>query len=395
MPAPIRVMEVNVTSALGGGPKAMLDLVGGLGRDRFAPIVVSPDDGPYFAQYKALGVPVVDLAGRALRPGTLAGIVSAIRRHRVQLVHSHGKGAGLYGRLAAMLTRVPAVHSFQGLHHRRHGRAGQRAYLALERVLARMTTCFIHVSRSEMEEALALGLSQTARAVVIPNAVDSAEIDRLGGDVAKERAALGLADASVVVGTVSRISPQKGLDDFARAMRLVADAVPGARFVLVGDAPAGDEDLKRRFYDLVASLKLTDRLVMAGYRSDAVALMKTFDVYVSSSLWEGLPITLLEAMACRRPIVATDVGGNNDAVVDGQSGFLVPVGDPGALAGRVCQLLGDADLRRRVGDAGRQRVEELFSIAHTVGEIESLYARIVDGRFLSVSGGGRPTLARR
>ena len=375
-------MELNVTSALGGGPKAMLDLVGGLSRDRFTPLVVTPDDGPYFAQYKALGGPVLDLPVRGgFRPTTLAALVAAIRRHRVRLIHSHGKGAGLYGRLAAALTRTPAVHSFQGLHHRRHGRVGQKTYLALERVLARLTTCFIHVSRSEMQEALALGVSNAARAVVIPNAVDCGEIDRLPALAASERAALGLADASLVVGSVARINAQKGLDDFVRAMRVVADAVPGARFVLVGDAPAGEEALKRRLNDLVLSLGMEDRLVRTGYRVDAVALMKTFDVYVSSALWEGLPITLLEAMACRKPIVATDVGGNNDAVVDGSTGYLVPVGDPAALAQRACQLLRNADLRRDLGEAGRRRVEEQFSIGTTVAETGLLYQQVLDGRF--------------
>ena len=174
-------MELNVTSALGGGPKAMLDLVGGLGRDRFAPLVVTPDDGPYFATYRTLGVPVLDLPMRAFRPATLSGIVAGIRRYRVRLIHSHGKGAGLYGRLAAAFTRVPAVHTFHGLHHRRHGRVGRNAYLALERMLARLTARFVHVSRSEMEEAVALGVSDPARAVVIPNGTDVGEIDRIVG----------------------------------------------------------------------------------------------------------------------------------------------------------------------------------------------------------------------
>ena len=381
MSSPVCVMEVNVTSALGGGPKAMLDLVSGLGRDRYAPLAVTPDDGPYFAQYRALGVPVLDLPARGLRPSTLAGIVAGIRRHRVRLVHSHGKGAGIYGRLAAALTRVPAVHSFQGLHHRHHGRLGQKTYLALERMLARTTTCFIHVSRSEMVEALELGVSDSARAIVIPNTVDCVEVDRLLAGPAGERAALGLDQASPVVGYVARISPQKGLEDFVRSMRLVADAVPAARFVLVGDAPAGEEGLKARLNELIASLGLGDRLVMPGYRNDAVALMRAFDVYVSTALWEGLPFTLLEAMACRKPIVATDVGGNNDLVVDGETGYLVPVGDHGALAGRVRQLLDDPGLRRRLGEAGRQRVEDRFSIGYMVRETSALYERVLDGRF--------------
>jgi glycosyltransferase involved in cell wall biosynthesis len=373
-------MEINVTSALGGGPKAMADLVGGLPRDRFAPIVVTPDDGPYFARYRAAGVPAVDLPMRSLRPATLAGIVAAARRHRVRLIHSHGKGAGLYGRLAAALTGVPAVHTFHGLHHRGHGRVGQRAYLALERLLARLTAAFVHVSASEMDEAIALGVSVGARAVVIPNGVDCDEVDRIPVGHASGGAVPALAGATAVVGYVARISPQKGLEDFARAMRLVADAVPGARFVLVGDAPKGDEAARQRLVALITALGLDGRLVLLGYRRDAIALMKTFDVYVSTALWEGLPITLLEAMACRRPIVATDIGGNRDVVVDGDNGFLVPAGDPEAFARRVRQLLDDPSLRRRLGETGRLRVEHRFSVGHMIARTGELYERIVRSR---------------
>lgn len=387
---PVPVLEINVTSALGGGPKAMLDLVGRLDRRAFAPVVVTPDDGPYFAQYRAWGLPVLDLPMRGgFRPSTLAAIVGAVRRHRVRVIHSHGKGAGLYGRLAAALTRTAAVHTFHGLHHHRHGRVGRAAYLALERALARVTTRFVHVSRSEMQEALALGVSDAARAVVIPNAVDCGEIDRLGAAAAGARAELGLSGAAAVVGTVARISPQKGIEDLVRAMRLVADHLPGARFVLIGDAPAGDEPLKRRLDELVAALGLDDRLIRPGYRRDAVTIMHAFDVYVSAALWEGLPITLLEAMACRKPIVATDVGGNNDVVVDGATGFLVPVGQPSALARRVCQLLDDAALRRRLGEAGRARVEEVFSFDRMVADTSALYAQALGVRLVGLRNHGQ------
>src|SRR6185436_10774567 len=103
-------------------------------------------------------------------------------------------------------------------------------------------------------------------------------------------------------------------------------------------------------------------------------------VYVSTALWEGLPITLLEAMACRRPIVATDVGGNRDVVVDGDSGFLVPVRNPDALATRVRQLLEDPALSRRLGEAGRRRVEDRFSIGHMVARTSELYERVAQSR---------------
>jgi glycosyltransferase involved in cell wall biosynthesis len=379
---PVVVLELNATSALGGGPKIMLDLVRGLHRDRFAPVVIAPDDGPYYARFRDLAVPVVDVALRSYSPAALRTVVATVRRHRVDVIHSHGKGAGLYGRLAAALTRTPAVHTFHGLHYRAYGLLKRAAYLRTERLLARFTRCFVHVSRSELDDAVRLRVSDPARAIVVWNGLDCAELDQVPSNRARVLAALGLR-ADVVVGTVARLSPQKGLDDFVRAARLVADRFPGVGFALIGDAPAGDERIRDRLHSLVAELGLREQLVMPGYRNDAVALMKAFDVYASSSLWEGAPVTLLEAMACRIPVVATDVGGNNEAVVDGVTGLLVPVQSPEALARRTCELLADASRRRRLGEAGRQRVEAQFSLERMVRDTERAYEVVAAGRFTS------------
>ena len=241
----------------------MLDLVGGLGRDRFAPLVVTPDDGPYFAQYQALGVPGAGPArAGAFRPSTLAGIVAGIRRHRVRLVHSHGKGAGLYGRLAAALTRVPAVHSFQGLHHRRHGRVGQKTYLALERMLAR-TDDLLH-PRVALGDGGGPGSRSERRG---PRRRDSQRgglrgdrSPRWPGPARRARRSRAWPTASPVVGYVARISPQKGLEDFVRAMRAGRRRRAGGTF-----RPGGRRTRRRR--GLEASAQRARRL--AGPRRTA------------------------------------------------------------------------------------------------------------------------------
>lgn len=357
----------------------MYDLVRQLDRQRFEAIVAVPDDGPFFRRYASLGVPVIPIRVRGgFHVGTVVRLANVSRRMRIDLVHTHGKGAGLYGRLAATLARRPSVHTFHGLHHRSHGRLVGRMYLVAEAALARWTARLIHVSRSEMEEAVQLGISDAGRGRVIANGVDAEAIDRVGVEVGRKRREVGLDPSDVVIGTIARISPQKGLDDLIRAAALVTAQAPRARFLLVGDAPVGDEDVRERLRALAFDLDLEDRVLFAGYRTDAIELLRCMDVYVSSSLWEGLPITLLEAMACGRPVVATDVTGNRDVVVEGQTGLLVPARDPRRLAAAILAVMMDPDLAARFAQEGRRRVEASFALRATVEATEQLYREVLE-----------------
>jgi glycosyltransferase involved in cell wall biosynthesis len=186
------------------------------------------------------------------------------------------------------------------------------------------------------------------------------------------RRELGIPVDAPVVGTVTRLSPQKAPLDFVDAAARVAERRPEAHFLLVGDGP-----LRAGVEARVADLGLVERFHLAGLRREVPDLLHAFDVFALSSLWEGLPRVLPQAMAAGLPVVATAVDGNAEAVTDGANGILVPPGDPGAMAGALVRLLDDPDLAARMGEAGQASVQE-FSARKMVDDIAALYEALLE-----------------
>lgn len=358
MAAPLRVLELLVSTDLGGGPAHVRDLVEGLPRKEFTVTVGAPGGGPYEAEFRTLGVDFEDARADRLSPGVLARVLAIARRRRVQVVHSHGKGAGLYGRIAARLVGAAAIHTFHGVHHE----AYPRLYLWLERALARQSFAVIHVSESQARAAAGLGLAPAGRSRVIVNGIDPG---RARAATPLARAAVGLEPGAAVLGTVARFDPIKALDVLLRAFARLGGA---ARLLMVGDGPEAP-----RLRALARELGVDGRVVFTGARPDAARYLPIMDVYVSASRREGLPLAVLEAMACGRPVVATRVPGHEDVVEDGRTGVLVPADDPAALATAVAALLADAPRRAALGAAGRLRVDDRFTRARMVDEVADLY----------------------
>jgi glycosyltransferase involved in cell wall biosynthesis len=175
-----------------------------------------------------------------------------------------------------------------------------------------------------------------------------------------------------VVGTVTRLSPQKAPADFIQTACIIHKEFPDVRFVVVGDGP-----LRRDTEELSDSLELSDVLTFTGLRHDVPELMATFDIFVLSSLWEGLPRVLPQAMATGLPIVATNVDGNAEAVEDGVTGFLVPVKSPDEIADRIKILLQEPKMALQMGEAGRSRVQE-FGDRRMVMQLEELYLELME-----------------
>jgi len=356
---------------VGGGAKHVYDLVTHL-RDEFAFIVACPDNGPYFSLFKDLGAMVLDLSLRASTPQDLLTMRRVIRRCGVDLVHAHGRKAGFHGRLAGLVAGKPLVYSFHGLHHQKHGQLLRTFYCAVERTLTRHTDCVINVSASERQECLSLGFLNARRNVMIPNGIDWRVFDTIMVDVPQVKADLGFAPDDRIVGHIGKFDVQKAQDDLALAIPWVVRECAMAKFLLVGDG-----SLRPQIERLIASLGVEKHVVFAGFRPDVAALLKAMDIFVLPSRWEGLSLALLEAMACRKPVVATQVTGNVDVVIDGVTGFLVPVSTPRALAEKIVMLLQDGQLRARFGDGGRDRLEREFSIDGMVARIREVYRELV------------------
>ena len=296
-------------------------------------------------------------------------IKERLRALNPDIVHTHSSKAGILGRYAAhylgikKIIHTPHVFSFQweqGLK--------RRLYLALERQAARHCQALVCVGESQRADALSRGLTESEKLLVIPNGM-SVAAPVPAAQRAMLRASLGLTDTSLAVGMVARLAPQKGVGSFVAAAAKVLEKRPEAIFFLVGGGPLEAEVRSR-----MAELKLSaQNFRLLGHREDAPLLYPAFDVVVLSSLYEGLPYVLLEAMAWGVPVVATDVLGSRDVVADGETGFLARVNDPGHIAERTLLLLDDEPLRRRFSQAARKRVAECFSFEAFVEGHRRLY----------------------
>jgi glycosyltransferase involved in cell wall biosynthesis len=364
---PIRILQLLVSTALGGGPEHVWQVIRGLPREEFAPLVAAPRDGPLFQRFRDLGVEVVEMPLNRLRPGVLADVVRLIRDRGIDVVHSHGKGAGLYGRCAAWWTHAAAVHTFHGIHYDEYPRWVVPLYLSLERGLARLTRVVINVSWSQEREGLALNLFSMARSRVIVNGVDVATVRDLVLRRGVSRAQLGLRPDVPVIGTVARFDPVKSIGLVLEALSVLRQRIP-AHLVLAG---GGGEEVEVRRQ--AAAAGLAEHVTFLGPNKDAVRILSAVDVFVSGSRKEGLPLTILEAMACGVPVVATRVPGNVDIVVDSVTGLLTDPGSARDLAEKLAILLGDPERRRAMGEVGRRRVEEAFSIERMVTETADVY----------------------
>jgi len=371
----VRVLEMLTSSAIGGGPKQVYDLVTRLPRAEVTPLIAAPRDGPYFERFGEAGVNTLELPLNRLWPRTLVRVIQLIREERADIVHSHGKGAGLYGRLAAAWTGIPAVHTFHGIHYGRYAQGVDALYLGLERALSRFTRVIINVSQSQAREGAALRLFHPGQGVVIVNGVDVGEIDRLARSQPIARASLGLGADRLVIGCVTRFDQIKATARLLEAVRLLAARVPAIHLVLVGGG-AEERGLRAR----VAASGLTGHVTFLNFLPHAPRALPVFDVYVSASHREGLPLAVLEAMAAGLPVVATRVAGHVDAVEHDVTGLLARPDDVADLAEKVERLLGDAAVRRRMGGAGRQRIERLFTADRMVAQTAAVYLCAVGSR---------------
>jgi glycosyltransferase involved in cell wall biosynthesis len=307
--------------------------------------------------------PEVGLAERLRLPAQLLRIRRFLRAQRVDVVHAHNLAPLLYGGLAARLLgpgRPVVVYS----EHNQIYRAGERArrrFVGYVR-LADEVVAVSHDLRRTLVETLRV----SPRVRVLHNGIDPRAF--AGAEASAVRRELGGAGGEFLVGTAVVLSEQKGIRYLLEAVRLVRAADPTVRFVVAGDGP-----LRAELEELARTLGVSDGVRFLGYRSDVPSLIAALDAYVLPSLWEGLPLALLEALASGKPIVATTVGGNPEVVVDGENGRLVPPRDPEALARAVLALRNDPALRERMRENNLARFARQFSVGSMVAGHVGLY----------------------
>jgi len=380
----IRVLRVIARLNVGGPAFHATLLTERLDPARYDSVLVAGSEGPSEGNYLALrgrsleGLVVLSALGREIRgwPDVVAlvQLIRLIRRVCPQIVHTHTAKAGTLGRLAAWLARVPViVHTYHGhVFHGYFSPAKTRLFLAIERWLARRTDRLLTVSETVRSELLSLGIGTPEKLVVVPLGLDLEPFAGAGGLRGQLRGELGLGEDALLVGIVARLVPIKAHEVFLAAAARVIRKVPQSQFLVVGDGTRRAE-----LETLAGRLGLEDRVRFLGWRRDLDRIYADLDLVALTSRNEGSPVSLIEAMASGRPVVATRVGGVPDLVEDGVMGYLVPPDDPEALAEAMVTLLADPDRRQAMGQAGRKRVIPAFSAERLLGDMDRLYAELL------------------
>jgi glycosyltransferase involved in cell wall biosynthesis len=401
---PIRILRLIARLNMGGPALHVSYLAKGLADRGYATTLAAGSlaRGESSMSFVAaeLGVPVEPIPqlhrdiSPVYDPLSVARITRLIRRHRPHILHTHTAKAGAVGRLAALLAgddRPPiVVHTFHG--HVLRGyfdpvRTG--VFRGLERTLAGMTTRLIAVSPEVRDDLVALGVAPAEKFSVIRLGINLDHRIGVSDDGASPlRTLFGVSPDEFVVGWVGRMTAIKRVPDVLLAFRLLRERGVDARLCLVGDGP-DREEVEQRAHDL----GVARHTLFVGYQRDVAPYYSFFDAFVLPSANEGTPVVAIESLAAARPVVATRVGGTPDVVESGADGVLVPVGNVEAIADALETLASDPELRRRLGEHGRERVIPRYRVERLVDDVDALYRELLSERGLPLPAPARARAA--
>lgn len=365
-----RVLMITGRSDVGGGPEHLFQLAKGLG-DRADVHIAAPREGVYAKRFQNLvGTDqYVPIPHRQFSLRSCYRLSSYIRQHEIDVLHSHGKAAGTYGRLLSAVLRRRCVHTFHGIHVDDYGWAMRIAYRLYEATASLSTTTAIFVSPSERVHAEDASIRLFSSVVVVPNGVPVRDGSSLRTKSVRSRPFRVLCS--------NRFNRQKNPELLLEIVRLAADRLSprDIEFVVVGDG-----QLAASFDASVACEGLDKYVQRSPFTRDFGTLLEQSDAFLSTSRWEGLPLTILEAFAVGVPVVASDVVGNSDLVEHGTTGMLFDLDDPDGGISGLCQLADDALLREGVASAARALVAKCFSVEEMASRTLAVYESAMRGK---------------
>ncbi len=373
---PLKVLHI-IRPAEGGMKEHLLALIKGIDQQKYVFHVACPGDSPVARDLQAIGIEVTDIPLEGpIHPVKDAKCIRQLRKlcadEGYPLVHCHGSKAGLVGRAAANLAGVPAVimtaHNF--VIGDNLSKVKKFIFTAGEQVLGGRTNHIITVSEALKNEYVTRFGVPAGKITCIYNGIDTGAFSAKV-DTAAVRKTMGLPTDKLIVGTVARMAPQKGLKHFVAAIATMGDRLD-AHYLIAGDGPLRGE-LEAQAKDL----GVREKIMFPGFCQNINEVLKVIDIFVVPSVSEGLSITAIEAMAAGRPVIASRVGGLPEVVADGQTGILVPAGDSDGLADAIMRLGSDKALAHKMGQNGVVMAGQKFSIDGMITATEGLYNRIL------------------
>lgn len=368
----IKILQITDSKHLGGGSQQRIRILcKGLNKRKFHSIIVCRP-GPLVKFYQKQGFKTIPLELRH-HYRSVFELIGIIKKNNISIVHTHNLLADKVGCMAAKLAGVPVIIST--LHKLVNiSSSGKRKYnfpIWLHNYIVKyLTDRIITVSDAVRSTAIKELKVKPSQVITIHNATD---LNKFQKDIPQDKILslkkeLNITPDSIIVTVIGRLTTGKGLEDFLGCIPNVINKTKEVIFLIVGQGRQ-----KPRFIKLAKTLGIEKNIVFTGYRSDIERILKLSDIVVVPSLAEGLSRVILEAMASEKAVIATDVGGNSEAVVHNKTGMLVPPKNPNALSESLLMLISDRDKMKQMGKAGFLRVKEKFNVPHFIEETEKVF----------------------
>ncbi|HJU45881.1 MAG TPA: glycosyltransferase family 4 protein [Chitinophagaceae bacterium] len=369
----IKVLECIRQGQIGGGESHLLSLVENLDKDKYEPVVLSFSDGPMITRLQQMGIKThVIYTEKPFDITKWSRVKQLLKEENIELIHAHGTRANSNILWAARSLQIPVIYTIHGwsFHQDQHPLIRSIRILGEKYLTSRSD---INISVSASNKRSGEHYIKAFKSIVVNNGIDTAKFSP-AGTFKNIRQELNIPADAVLVIFIARFTHQKQPLALIRAFQEVLVTVPDLRLLMVGDG-----DQKQEALEMVNTPDIKDKIYFQSFRQDVPDLLAAADIFVLPSLWEGLPIGLLEAMAMGKAIIATDVDGTKEVIRHRENGLLVKVGRVAMLASALSELGKDQSLREALRQKALETVRQQFDAKYMTREIETIYKKAAHG----------------
>jgi len=361
----INVLHVVISLRVGGLERFVVELTKNFSKD-VTPLIVCLEETGELASYVNNARVVALNCGIGLKFRSVYKLIDIVRKNKINIIHTHNEAAHFYGTMTGVLSRVPVIHT-------RHGRYldNNPRKMFLNIISSFFATKCVGVSQDVTDLMSRMEKINTQKTLTILNGIDTNTFSPHSANGENNRSQNGRGKF-IRIGIVARLDIVKDHSNLLMACYYLNKKNKNFKLFIVGDGP-----MRKSLENEVEKLQLEEKVVFTGTRHDIADILNSLDIYVLSSISEGMSLTLIEAMSCCLPVVATDVGGNPEVVVNGVTGFIIPPQKPKLFTEKISILINDSILRESMGVEGRKRVIEKFSIKETARKYEDLYYKVL------------------
>ncbi|MDR1942282.1 MAG: glycosyltransferase family 4 protein [Endomicrobium sp.] len=374
----IKVCYIITKLELGGAQKVALYTAGNLDKSRFCQFMISGSGGALDAQAsKQVRLISFPFLVRQISPlkdlKALFAIYKVLKKEKPDIVHTHSSKAGILGRIAAKLAAIKTIiHTIHGYgFNETQPKPVKYFYILLEKFCAHLTDRLIAVSKEDIKKGIFYKIAKEEKFVLIRAGID---IDYYKNYIPDPffRKSLGISADAKIITTIGPFKPQKNLKDFIEAANITLKTIAQAVFLIVGDG-----ELRKQIESQIASYGLQNKILLLGWRSDIAKILRASDLYVMTSLWEGLPCTIIEAMCCAVPVIANGVDGVKEIISEAVNGYKTQPYHYQDTAAKITELLKNETLLKDMGVNAKNSITEEFDINYALKRHEALYESLI------------------